>query len=69
MTKSNGNKPVPGGSGGVASGLQPGGTAPGGQPGATRGSIGTGGASTAGEPSGNVAKRERRSREPDGEEG
>jgi hypothetical protein len=44
---------APGGPGGVASGLQPGGTAPGGGPGASEGSIGTGGGSTGGAPSGN----------------
>lgn len=40
------------GSGGLASGLQPGGTSPGGGPGASVGSIGTGGGATGGAPSG-----------------
>ena len=45
----------PGGAGGVASGLQPGGVRPGGGPAATKGGIGTGGGSTAGKPSGSVS--------------
>jgi len=44
---------APGGPGGLASGVQPGGTAPGGGPGASQGSIGTGGGATGGAPSGN----------------
>jgi len=42
--------------GGLSSGLQPGGTIPGKSPGASVGSIGTGGGSTAGAPTG-TAKR------------
>ena len=45
----------PGGAGGVASGLQPGGVRPGGGPAATQGAIGTGGGSTAAKPSGSVS--------------
>ena len=57
----NGGEATPGGqrvtgSGGFASGLQPGGTKPGGGPGAGSGSIGTGGASTGGAPTGNVKR-------------
>ncbi|HEV2559572.1 MAG TPA: hypothetical protein VGU45_13160 [Microvirga sp.] len=42
--------------GGLSTGLQPGGTIPGKSPGASAGSIGTGGGSTAGAPTG-TAKR------------
>ncbi|TNC72168.1 DUF2934 domain-containing protein [Rubellimicrobium roseum] len=48
-----------GGASGLASGLQPGGVSPGGGPGASVGSLGTGGGSTANEPSGDVADRGR----------
>jgi hypothetical protein len=42
--------------GGLASPLQPGGTTPGGGPGANQGSIGTGGGSTGGKPSGSLKR-------------
>jgi len=42
--------------GGLSSSLQPGGTIPGGGPGATEGSLGTGGGSTAGRPSGTLKR-------------
>jgi hypothetical protein len=44
---------------GSATPLQPGGTKPGGTPGTSVGSIGTGGGSTAGKPTGNAAKPKR----------
>ena len=49
----------PGGAGGIASGLQPGGVRPGGGPAATQGSVGTSGGSTAGKPSGSVSGTQR----------
>jgi hypothetical protein len=52
-----GEAPSGAGDGGIASGLQPGGMIPGGGPGAMMGSIGTGGGSTAGEPSGSLENR------------
>ena len=42
---------------GSASGLQPGGTIPGGGPTKSAGSLGTGGGSTAGEPTGSKAQK------------
>lgn len=50
----------PSGHTGVATGLQPGGTIPANTPGATVGSIGTGGGSTAGNPTGSAKKGPRR---------
>ncbi len=49
----------PGGTAGIASGLQPGGVRPGGGPSGIQGSVGTGGGSTAGRPSGSTAERSR----------
>ena len=46
----------PGGAGGLASGLQPGGTLPGGGPGTGAGSLGTGGGATGGADTGDVRK-------------
>ena len=50
------SRPPPGGAGGLASGLQPGGTLPGGGPGTGAGSIGTGGGATGGVDTGDVRK-------------
>jgi hypothetical protein len=50
-------RPHPSGSSGVSSGLQPGGARPGGGPATTRGSVGTGGGSTAGRATGSSPSR------------
>jgi hypothetical protein len=50
--------------GGIASGLQPSGTSPGKTPAAGKGSIGTGGGSTAGKDTGNLKRRKERPSRP-----